>query len=180
MTGLKGRISIIGIFITLFMVLAMFANTGECKNSNSQGNPNWSVPMLGVFKVPPGFHVAEIKGLKQLIESHKDKIDMPNKNLGLPTDKALALEQLDISIFQLTINDGQAYRQAWLLALKDLRPVQPENVIFNNPVTVQQKVQAIITHDSLNRDIDKMEYSDPQTGLGIKVLEITPFEFLTI
>jgi hypothetical protein len=157
-------------------VLFLVASTGYC-NADTGGTKDWDVPMFGVFKVPQAFHAAEFKELKALTELQKAEI---------PADKVAALgpgnplDKVEFTVFQLTMNDGQVYRQAWLLVVKDKQPIAQVNEFFSFVSNPEERVKAILMQDSFSRDVAKLSYKDPKTGVGVKVLEIAPLEFVSI
>lgn len=157
-------------------VLLLMVSSGYC-GAETDGMKDWVVPMFGVFKVPPEFHAADFKELKALAEQQKGKIPADTvKALG----KVSPFDKLEIAGFQLTMNDGQVYRQGWLIAIKDRLPTKQINEFSSFLTNPEDRVKAIMMHDSLSRDVGKLSYKDPKTGVAFKVLELPPLEFISI
>lgn len=145
------------------------------------GQKDWQIPSIGTFSVPQEFKAAEFPDLKKLIDQQKDKLDAQAK-LPIPeTDEKLRPEQFDFSVYQLTMNDGQAYHLAWLMVVRD-RNVLDEKMAayFDRSPSIEQKVASIMLQDNLGQNLDKMQYNDAKSGIGFKVLEFDPFDFFRV
>lgn len=157
--------------VLLIFGLFLLTATGYCAEG-AEPAKDWSVPMFGVFKVPQEFQAAEVKGLKELVQQQKD-----NVRLKLDVSaKGDAFDRVDIAVYQLTMNDGQAYRQAWLLAVRDRQVTAQIGDLLTGP-NPEEKIRAILLQDSMIRSLEKISYIDPKTGIGFKVLELSPLEF---
>ncbi|EGO65787.1 hypothetical protein [Acetonema longum] len=140
--------------------------------------------MFGVFKVPKAFQAAEFTSLRELLNARKEQ-SLDNQSqaaLNFPggNKNGLDVNGIDFAAFQLSLNDGNSYHLAWLLALQDKRTIKPGEDYFSQQVTLQQKNQAILLHDSINNNISQWQFNDPKTGAGFKILEVPPFEFITV
>lgn len=144
------------------------------------GEKDWLVPVLGKLRVPQEFMAAEFPDLKQVLDEQKDKLDA-GRNLPIPNAKEkFNPERVDFAVYQLTMNDGQAYHLAWLVVIRDQEKLDKDMAVyFDKPLNIEQRVTAIMTQDELSRNLDKMQYSDP-SGFGVKILGFDQFDFNSI
>ena len=155
---------ILSSLLTLLLPCAMAAAAANDKD--------WQVPVLGVFRVPYEFMAAEFPDLKQMLESQKEMLDS-QAEISIPhAREKLHPEQIDFAAYQLTMNDGQAYHLAWLLVLRDRSIMDSQDAMyFDQPLNIEQRVSMIMLQDTLRQNIDQMQYQDPMSGFGLKVLE---------
>lgn len=168
--------------LILFTTLFLFAAGGIAA---ADGVKEWQVPTLGIFRVPQEFMAAEFPDLKKMIDSQKDKLGSQlDSQAELPIPEAkekLNPDRIEFSIYQLTMNDGQAYHLAWLVAMRDKQPLDEKTAVyFDKALNIEQRAAAIMMQDTLAQNLDQMQYNDPKTGFGIKVLEFDSFDFIRI
>ncbi|MDF2500041.1 MAG: hypothetical protein K0Q77_755 [Anaerosporomusa subterranea] len=161
--------------ILLTLVLSLLTNI--CFAASLSGEKNWQVPILGIFRAPQEFMAAEFPDVKKNIDSQKVKLD---SKLELPMANAedkLKPDRVDFTAYQLTMNDGQAYHLAWLVAVRDRVALDPQTLAyFDNPLNIEQRVAAVMMQDKLHQNLDTMQYTDPTTGMGLKVLDFDQFD----
>lgn len=163
------------VFCTLVLTLVTF---GVGCTSGSDSEKEWQIPTFGVFRVPQEFMAAEFPNVKKILDSQKEKLNN-QAEIPIPDVKErLHPDRFDITAYQLTLNDGQAYHLAWLVLVRDRVALDPQAAqYFDTPLTIEQRVAAIMMQDSLSQNLDKMYYNDPKSGLGLKLLEFDPFDF---
>ena len=161
--------------ILTMVLLLLFSNVGLA--ASISGMKTWQVPIVGVFRAPQEFMASEFAELKKAIDSQKDKLD--TQSVPIPEAKErLDPNRVDYTAYQMTMNDRQAYHLAWLLVMRDRMPLDPQTIIyFEKPLTIEQRAAVIMAEDTLRQTLDKMQYTDPQSGAGIRLLELDSFEF---
>lgn len=166
----------------VFLCLFLVTSADTCWADDMSNEKDWVVPVLGVFKVPKGFMAAEFSDLTKRLDSQKDKFQAKAPVLPIPQKQGKPVSaKPDVAAYQLTMDDGQAYHLAWLVAVRDTVPLDPAAAeYFNKPLNIQQKVSAVLAHDSIIQTLDKMQYTDPATGAGVKLLELDPLAFQTL
>lgn len=170
------------------LVIAMFAfaclvviNSGSCVYAASR---DWTVPLLGVFQVPEEFQAAKIKDFKKLADGQKDKLIVKQGQAGSPKDKVAAKDwftTVDLTGYQVTLNDGTAYHLGWIGVLKDSKQIAVEEAaFFEQELPVEQKLILTIAHQMVNSNIQKMVFMDEKTKSGVKLLEMQPIEIVVL
>lgn len=158
------------------LMLCLLVSVSNCEAASISGERNWQIPFLGVFRVPAAFQIAEIPDLQTIVDAQTAGLAAVNKvpAAGLPLAGVKAKPQsvrMDIAAYQLTMNDGQSYRQAWLVAVRDRMALEAEALYyFDRPLNVEQRVSAIMMQDKWNQHLEMLQYQDEKTGFGIRIV----------
>lgn len=160
----------------LVLMFCLLNGGNNCVAASINGELDWQVPILGVFRVPASFQATEVPDIQKIVDSQTVGLaaenNLPSTDLPLADAKdKLKSAQMDIAAYQLTMNDGQSYHLAWLIAVRDRIALDEATLCyFDRPLNIEQRAAAIMMQDKWNQNIDAMQYQDPRIGFGIKVV----------
>jgi len=147
------------------------------------GYKEWNIPQFGAFFVPADVNIAAISNLKEFIEQHQPK-KQPNTMDAVDNQPLLEKKQnlpdMDLGIYQLTRLEGNAYHQAWILAINAKQP-NPELIsFFQGAPNPEKKKLADGLYANIKKDMAGFSYTDPKTGFSFRMIELAPPEVFAL
>jgi hypothetical protein len=147
----------------------------------------WKVDKVGTFDVPAAWETADIWEVGKLLNTLSGaKGDLKNEIIpanipGVKTNPFVQLEEGNVRLFYVTMNDGKAYHTAALIFYKDDQPMGAnEQKYFGNKVSKEQRKEIESTIKLLHDGFAPALPNDSETNLGIRLLELTPVDYLKI
>jgi hypothetical protein len=173
---------IYAILVTTVIILLSLVNIGACEGLSGETR-DWKVPVLGVLTVPQEMTTANLEDvLKQLMSqlepTQKDKGAGTNPNIKLYPPATV--NNLDFAIYQLTINDGQAYHQAWFFVGIEKKPSIGLPGLFGAKDSVERNKQTLLLQDKLTRDLEKLQFKDAKTGFAFKIIDTPDLKLIDL
>lgn len=171
-----------------FLLLLPVA-TGECYFTTRYQSV--AIAPVGQFLLPVDLAVTPLPkswGSSE-VGSKLDSDELTAAKQALGEDKIKEFENYDTTMYQLTIDDGESYRVAWLVALHDKRILNKEaKDAMKEILTPEAKMRLESAQNAIQMELitlnEKLKTSLPTDKKGekasqlqLKVLGLTPFEY---
>ncbi len=169
------------VFIAIF-VLIFTAGNGPCLAAQA----DWNISFIGAFQRPEGMHVAEFKDVKKMLDHQvapkmkgvkTEKLPEGQKDLDKVTG---VMKEMDMAAYQLTIDDGDGYHQAYMLAMRLHQNLGEAEGFFQQEIPDQQKQQVADMIGQVNGNLEKLAFYDPKSQFGARLLGLMPVQYLSV
>lgn len=170
-------------FFTMFLAcLILF--TGSSSTYASSDQVDWQVEKIGRFAVPAGWQTAD---LAQVIATIMKETNAAAKTPAAPApapppDPFALLKNINFQMYQVTMNDGKAYRTAFMAFYQDDKPLSTEGKLyFSQKLSDEQKQKIQTTIDTSVELMKKqLDLSYKQTNVGVTFLDVSRPDYLQI
>lgn len=169
------------VLLWILVCLILAAGAPAVSAAASERVP-WKVEHIGTFYVPGDWQAVQIDLKKELTNGQKPEdvlkvatVDPPN-GMAKPADK---FDSLDVQVYQVTLNDGEAYHLAWLMFLRSTKKMtREEKRFFSEEMIEEDKVKLKRFVSGINSNTQQIAFDDPQRKAGFTLIEMAPVEFL--
>ncbi|WP_425060180.1 hypothetical protein SCACP_08490 [Sporomusa carbonis] len=148
-------------------------------------NPvNWQIEKIGAFSVPEGWQTADmLQVLSTIMKEANAKVKKPATPLPVPpADPFALLKNANFQMYQVTMNDGKAYRTAVMAFYRDDKPMNMrDKMYFSKKLSDEERQELETRINSFSQEIKKqLAVSHQQNNAGVTFLEFTRPDYLKV
>ncbi|MDF2876237.1 MAG: hypothetical protein K0R22_2920 [Sporomusa sp.] len=154
-------------------------------DAHAAKNVNWQIERIGVFSMPEGWQTTDLLQVFSTVlkeANEKTQAKKPAPSLPLPpVDPLASLSKINLQVYQLTSNDGKAYRTAVLLFYRhDKLMTAGEKAYFTQELSdvAREKLETTIT--TTTNSLKKQLVSSTELNASVPFLEISRPDYLKI
>ncbi len=147
---------------------------------------HWHIEKIGLYSIPEDWQTTDLVfAISKMITDARDKTNAakpaPAKPAA-PVDPLVQLNKMNIQLYQITANDGKAYRTAVLLFHRDNKPMSAsDKPYFTREMTAAERQQLETTITTATQKATKELFAAyNQSRVGISFFEISAPDYLTI
>ncbi|SMC35043.1 hypothetical protein [Sporomusa malonica] len=169
-------------FLTMFLAcLILFTGISS---THASDQVDWQVQKIGAFAVPEGWQTADlVQVLATIMKEANATAKTPATPLPVPpVDPFALLKNINYQMYQVTMNDGKAYRTAFMAFYRDDKPLSLEGKLyFSKKLSNEQKQKMETKIDSSVQLMKKqLDLSYKQTNVGVTFLDVSRPDYLQI
>ncbi|QDR82595.1 hypothetical protein [Sporomusa termitida] len=147
---------------------------------------SWQIEKIGLYSIPENWQTTDLlflfaKVITEAREKARANKPAPAKP-GPPADPLVLLNNINMQLYQITANDGKAYRTAVLLFYRDDKPMSArDKAYFTRELSAAERQSLESTITATTRLIAKeLAAGYKQSKTGAAFFEVSRPDYLTI